>query len=69
MRGKKKRLFSSSSLSDIKVVSSAYLRLLILLPAILISACASSSLAFFMIYSAWKLNSRVTIYTLDIRFS
>ena len=33
-----KRLFSSSSLSDIRVVSSAYLRLLIFLPAILILA-------------------------------
>ena len=39
---KKKRLFSSSSLSAIRVVSSAYLRLLIFLPAILIPACASS---------------------------
>ena len=38
-----KRLFSSSSLSAIKVVSSAYLRLLIFLPATLIPACASSS--------------------------
>ena len=36
-----KRLFSSSLFSAIRVVSSAYLRLLILLPAILISACAS----------------------------
>ena len=36
-----KRLFSSSSLSAIRVVSSAYLRLLIFLPAILIPACAS----------------------------
>ena len=36
-----KRLFSSSSLSAIRVVSSAYLRLLIFLLAILISACAS----------------------------
>ena len=35
-----KRLFSSSSLSAIRVVSSAYLRLLIFLPAILIPACA-----------------------------
>src|SRR5574341_696096 len=34
-----KRLFSSSSLSAISVVSSAYLRLLIFLPAILIPAC------------------------------
>ena len=41
-----KRLFSSSSLSPITVVSSAYLRLLIFLPAILIPACASSSPAF-----------------------
>ena len=47
-----KRLFSSSSLSAIRVVSSAYLRLLIFLPAILISVCASSSLAFHMMYSA-----------------
>ena len=39
-----KRLFSSSLLSAIRVVSSAYLRLLICLPAILIPACASSSL-------------------------
>ena len=38
-----KRLFSSSSLSAIRVVSSVYRRLLIFLPAILIPACASSS--------------------------
>ena len=38
-----KRLFSSSSLSAIQLVSSAYLRLLIFLPAILILACASSN--------------------------
>ena len=43
-----KRLFSSSSLSAIRVLSSAYLRLLIFLPAILIPACASSSAAFLM---------------------
>ena len=43
-----KRHFSSSSLSAIRVVSSAYLRLLIFLPAILIPACASSSPAFLM---------------------
>ena len=49
-----KRLFSSSSLSAIRVVSSAYLRLLIFLPAILIPPCASSSLAFSMMYSAQK---------------
>ena len=52
-----KRLFSSS-LSDIRVVSSAYLRLLIFLPAILIPACASSSPAFLMMYSAYKLNKQ-----------
>ena len=52
-----KRLFSSS-LSTIRVVSSAYLRLLILLLKILIPACASSSLAFSMMYSAYKLNKQ-----------
>ena len=41
-----KRLFSSSSFSDFRVVLSAHLRLLILLPAILIPACNSSSPAF-----------------------
>ena len=35
-----KRLFSSSLLSAISVLSSAYVRLLIFLPAILIAACA-----------------------------
>ena len=45
-----KRLFSSSSLSVIRMVSSAYLRLLIFLPAILIPALASSSPAFHMIF-------------------
>ena len=53
-----KRLFSSSSLSAIRVVSSAYLRLLIFSPGILIPACASSSLAFHMIYCAYKLNKQ-----------
>ena len=53
-----KRLFSFSLLSAIRVVSSAYLRLLIFLPAILIPACASSSPAFLMIYSAYKLNKQ-----------
>ena len=52
-----RRLFSSSSLPAIKVVSSAYLRL-IFLPAILIPACASSSPAFLMMYSAYKLNKQ-----------
>ena len=53
-----KRLFSSSLLSAIRVVSSAYLRLLIFLPAILILACASYSLAFHTMYSAYKLNKQ-----------
>ena len=53
-----KRLFSSSSLSVIRVVSSAYLKLLIFLPVILITAYYSSSTAFHMIYSAYKLNNQ-----------
>ena len=53
-----KRLFSSSLLFAIKVVSSAYLRLLIFLLEILIPACASSSPAFLMMYSACKLNKQ-----------
>ena len=53
-----KWLFSFSLLSAIRVVSSAYLRLLIFLPAILIPTCASSDLAFHMMYSAHKLNKQ-----------
>ena len=54
-----KRVFSSSSLSAIRVVSSAYLRLLIFLQAILIpAACDSSSLTFCMIFSAYMLNKQ-----------
>ena len=53
-----KRLFSSSSLSATSVVSSVYLRLLIFLPEILIPAYASSSPAFLMMYSAYKLNKQ-----------
>ena len=52
------RLFSFSTLSTTRVVSSAYLRLLILLPAILIPAYDSSRLAFLMMYSAYKLNKQ-----------
>ena len=51
-----KRLFSSFSLSALKMVSSAYLRLLVFLPEILIPACASSSPEFLMMYSAYMLN-------------
>ena len=52
-----KRLFSSSSLSAIRVVSSAYLRLLIFLLSILIPACASASPEFHKMYSGlpWSL--------------
>jgi len=53
-----KRLFSSYSLSAIRVGLSAYLRLLIFLPEILIPACVSSSPAFLMMYSAYKLNKQ-----------
>ena len=53
-----KRLFSSSSCSAIRVVASAYLRLLIFLPEILIPSCASSSPVFLMMYSVYKLNKQ-----------
>ena len=53
-----KTLFSLSSLSAIRAMSSAYLRLLVLLLATLISACATSSPAFHMIYSAYNLNKQ-----------
>ena len=53
-----KRLFSSSSFSAIRVVSSAFLRLLIFLLAILIPVCASSSPVFLMMCSAYKLNKQ-----------
>ena len=64
-----KWLFSSSLLSAIRVVSSAYLRLLTFLPAILIPGnqsvvpgpvlAVASQPAFRMIYSAYKLNKQV----------
>ena len=53
-----KSVFSFSLISAIRVVSSAYLRLLIFLLALLIPACASSSLAFHMMYSAYKFNKQ-----------
>ena len=49
-----KRLFSSSSVSAIGVVSSVYLWLLIFLLAILIVACELYSLAFSTMYSAFS---------------
>ena len=53
-----KRIFSSSLLSAIMVVSSEYLRLLIFLLEILIPDCAQSSPAFCMMYSAYELNKQ-----------
>ena len=52
-----KKLFSSS-LPAIRVVSSAYLRLLIFFPAILIPATASFSPVFLLMYSAYKLSKQ-----------
>ena len=64
-----KRLFSSSSISAIKVVSSAYQRLLILLPEIMIPTYDSSSPAFCMMCSAYNLNKQMTIYSFDVLLS
>ena len=62
-----KRLFRSSSVSAIRVVSSTYLRSLMFPPSILIPACKSSSLAFLIMCSASRLNkqgdSRQTCHT------
>ena len=52
-----KRLFSSSLISALLLVLSAYLRLIfIFLLEIMIPVCASSSLAFHMMYSVHRLN-------------
>ena len=64
-----KRLFTSSSHSVIRVVSPAYLRLLIFLSAILIPGYTTSNLAFWMMYCAYKLNKQDNIYSLDILLS
>ena len=60
-RNIKLKRFFSSSLSAIRVVLSAYLRLLIILLEILIPACVSSSPAFLMMYSAYKLNKQYCV--------
>ena len=52
-----KRLFSSL-LSAIRVVPSAYQRLLTFFQAIMILSCASSSLTFHIVYSVYKLNKQ-----------
>ena len=49
-------------------MTSAYLRLLIFLPAILIPACASSSPAFLIMYSAYSLNKMHTQYLIQSAF-
>ena len=51
-------IFSSSLFSAIIVVSFPCLRLLIFLLAVLILACASFSLAFYIMYSECKLNKQ-----------
>ena len=51
-------IFSSSLISVIRVVSSAYLRLWIFLPANSVPAFAPSSPAFHLIHSAYKLNKQ-----------
>ena len=53
-----KRLFSSSALSAIMVVLSAYMRSLVFILVILIPVCASSRPKFLMMYSANKLNEQ-----------
>ena len=53
-----KRFFTSSLLSAIRVVSSAYLRWLIFLPAVLIPACDSPRPVFHIMYSAYKLSKQ-----------
>ena len=52
-----KKLFNSFLISALRVVS-AYLKLLIFFRAIFIPAYDSSSLAFLMMYSAYKLNKQ-----------
>ena len=49
---------NSSLLSAIRVVSYTYMKFLIFLPAVLITACDSSSLTFHMMYFAFKLDKQ-----------
>ena len=53
-----KKLFSSCSLSAIRMISYVYLRLFIFLPEILIPSCASSRPASHMMYTAHKENKQ-----------
>ena len=50
--------FNYYSLSAIRIVLSSYLSLMMFLPATLIQACDSCSLAFHMMWSAYKLNKQ-----------
>ena len=50
--------FSFSPLTAIRMVSSAYLRLLLFLPTFMIPTCDSPNLACHMIYPAFKLNKQ-----------
>ena len=63
-----KRLFSSFSLSANKVVSSAYLRLLIFLLAIFIPAYESSSPAFHTMYSAYQCPAVLADNSIEYQF-
>ena len=65
-----KRLFSYSSLSAIRVVSSVYLRLLIFPLAILIPACASSSQGLHMMYNIqpWHTGWQCTALTYSFSY-
>ena len=54
----KKLPANAGDIRNMWVVSSVYLKLLLFLLAILIPACASSSPAFHMMYSAYKLNKQ-----------
>ena len=53
-----KRLFRSSSVSAIRVISSVYLRLLIFLLAILIQACDLFNPEFYIMFTVCKLNKQ-----------
>ena len=59
-----KKIFSSSLFSSVRVVSSAYLRLLIFFPAILIPAWASSSPDVYKLSERWQY-----IYSFDVLLS
>ena len=61
-----KKFFSSSLLFAIRVVPSAYLRLLIFLQAISVLVYESSDLTFHMMYSAQKLYKQDDNIILDI---